>query len=111
MQTAGGTGNKLWFLTWFVDKRNTVEVLMKEENDKWILRQRVNGSIVAKTKGTATILPNVFYDVKVTFDGVKFELFVDGVSLATLPAFAAPNGTLGFRVKKTTGRFGFVIVN
>ena len=111
IQTTGGPGSKLWFLTWFVDKRNTVEVLMKEANDKWILRQRVNGSLVAKTKGIATILPNVFYDVKVTFDGVNFELFVDGVSLATLPASAAPNGTLGFRVKNTTGRFGFVIVN
>jgi uncharacterized delta-60 repeat protein len=111
MQTAGGAGNKLWFLTWFVDKKNTVEVLMKEETNKWILRQRVNGAIVAKTKGAATILPNVFYNVRVTFDGVNFELFVDGISLATLPAFAAPNGTVGFRVKKTTGKFGFVLVD
>jgi uncharacterized delta-60 repeat protein len=109
--TAGGIGNKIWLLAWYVDKQNTIEVLMKEENDRWILKQRSNGSLVAKAKGIATILPNKSYDVKVSFDGTSFSLSVDGFTVATMLAFTSPNGTVGFRVKNTIGTFGFITVN
>ena len=32
MRTAGGTGNRVWLLAWYQDKKNTVEVMMKEAN-------------------------------------------------------------------------------
>ncbi|HEY7159987.1 MAG TPA: hypothetical protein VH815_01955, partial [Acidobacteriota bacterium] len=67
IQTAGGVSNKIFFFGWFQDKQNTVEVLMKEQNDKWVLRQRAGGVVVAKTKSSQNILPNVSYDVKVDF--------------------------------------------
>lgn len=106
ISTAGGPSNKIFFFGWYQDKDNFVEVLMKEEQDKWVIKQIANGVIVAKTKASAVILPNVFYDVKVTFGGTQFTLFVDGVSLVTLNAGATASGTVGYRVKKTTGRFG-----
>jgi uncharacterized delta-60 repeat protein len=111
IRTQGGVGNKIWFFAWYTNKQNTVELLMKEESDKWILRQRVGGSIVAKTKGSGTILPNVFYDVKIEFNGTNFILTVGGTVLATMPAAAVPNGTVGFRIKKTTGSFAFIQVD
>jgi uncharacterized delta-60 repeat protein len=111
IQTAGGLLNKIFFFAWFQDKQNTVEVLMTERNDKWVLRQRASGGIVAKTKALKTILPNVPYDVKVVFDGTTFTLFIDGVSSASMIAGAAPSGTVGYRVKNTTARFAFVCVD
>ena len=111
MQTSGGLSNKLFFFGWFQDKQNTLEVLMKEENEKWVLRQRSGGVVVAKTKVSRLILPNVPYDVKVDFDGTTFTLSIDNVNSASMTAGAVPSGTVGYRVKKTTGRFGFVCVN
>ena len=112
INTAGGGGNRVWLLGWYVDKRNTVEVLMKEEVDKWTVKQRVNGRVVSKGKGLATILPNVNYNVEIRFDGTNFELRVDGNLLATIPAQASvPSGTVGYAVRKTTGNFGYILVN
>ncbi len=111
MSTAGGLRNKVWLLAWYFDKKNYVELLMREENDKWTLKQRSGGSVVAKAKGVSTILPNVFYNVEINFDGTNFTLVVDGVTLTTMPALASPNGTIGFRVKQTTGSISSVVVN
>lgn len=106
IQTAGGASNKIFFFGWYQDRDNLIEVLMKEEADKWVIKQIANGSVVAKTKASATILPNVFYDVRIAFDGTQFTLTVDGVDLVSMNAGATPSGTVGYRVKKTTGRFG-----
>ncbi|HSP69601.1 MAG TPA: Ig domain-containing protein, partial [Bryobacteraceae bacterium] len=111
MQTAGGAGNRVWMLGWYVDSRNTMELLMKEETNKWILKERINGSVVAKQKATATINPNTLYRARVAFDGTQFQVTVDGTPLITLPAHGAHNGTVGFQAKKTVGTFGEVTVN
>ncbi|MCI0443773.1 DUF11 domain-containing protein, partial [bacterium] len=58
MRTTGGAGNRLWLLHHFVDKRNVVELLMKEENDRWVLKHRVNSRVVAKQKYFMQIDPN-----------------------------------------------------
>lgn len=111
IQTAGGVSNQIFFFGWYQDKDNLVEVLMKEEQDKWVIKQISNGAVVAKTKASATIQPNIFYDVRVSFDGTKFTLNVDGVDLVSMNAGATPSGTVGYRVKKTTGRFGNICVD
>ena len=111
MMTAGGPGNKVWMLAWYADKNNTLEILMKEENGKFVVKQRAGGSVVAKAKGMISLLPNVAYNVKVTFDGVAFTLFVNGNPLATLTAAVAPSiGTVGFEAKNTVASFGHVLV-
>ena len=108
--TAGGTGNKISVFAWYADKGNNVEIIMKEESDKFIVKQRAAGTIVAKGKATATVLPNVSYDIKITFDGSAFTLLINGNPVATLPAGATPNGTIGFQVKGTTAHIGQVLV-
>jgi hypothetical protein len=110
--TAGGVGNKIWMLGWYVDKKNALELLFKEENDKIVLKQRSNGAVVTKNKGSLTLSPNVSYQVRVAFDGTIFTVFVDNVPLFTLtPKAAVPVGTVGFYVKGTTGSFGYITVN
>ena len=106
IQTAGGVSNQIFFFGWYQDKDNLLEVLMKEEQDKWVMKQISNGAVVAKEKANAIIAPNIFYDVRVAFDGTKFTLNVDGVDLVSMNAGATPSGTVGYRVKKTTGKFG-----
>lgn len=111
IRTAGGPQNSIWLFAWYKDKANFVELIMKEEKDRWILKQHSAGAVVAKAKGVAPILPNVFYSVKISYDGAKFTLTVDGAVLATTVAGAAPSGTVGYRVKRTTGSFAFIQVN
>jgi len=110
--TAGGVGNKIWMLGWYVDKKNTMELLFKEENDKIVLKQRANGVVVGKNKGTITLNPNTSYQVRVAFDGTIFTVYVDNTPLFTLtPKATVPSGTIGFEVKATTGSFGYITVN
>ena len=88
-----------------------MEVQFKEENDKIILKQRVNGKIVAKAKASFTIDPNTSYVVKVSYDGTIFTVSVNGSSLFTLtPASPVSSGTIGFQAKGTTGSFGYITV-
>jgi hypothetical protein len=109
--TAGGTGNKISMLGWYVDKSNQMELQFKEESDKVVLKQRVNGKIVAKEKASFTIDPNVSYITKVSYDGTIFTVSVNGSTLFTLtPASSVPSGTIGFQAKRTTGSFGFIAV-
>jgi hypothetical protein len=112
LASQGGTGNRIWLLGWYADKKNNVELMMKQESGKWILKQRSNGKIVAKAKGFAAITPNVLYDIMVIFDGAHFTVTVDGSQLMQLtPVAAVPSGTFGFSVKSTTVQVGEVSVN
>lgn len=111
MSTAGGPGNKLSLLSWYVDKNNTIELIMKEETDRWILKQRRFGVLAAKAKGLATILPGVNYDAQILFDGTTYNVVIDGVTLITTPSAFTPSGTVGFQSKRTTGSFGDIAVD
>lgn len=113
VSTTGGTGSKVYMLGWYVDKKNAVELIMNEERDKWILKQRVGGSVVAKAKVMQTIDPNVSYDVQVVFDGTQFQLFLSGNLIFTMPKAAGtkPAGTVGFRVKGTMADFERISVD
>ncbi|HSE43279.1 MAG TPA: hypothetical protein VLH08_21145, partial [Acidobacteriota bacterium] len=84
----------------------------KEENNAWVLKQRSNGTVVAKGKGSANILPNVSYNVELNFDGTNFTLRVDGTLLITMPAGASvPSGTVGYQSRGTTVTVGHILVN
>jgi uncharacterized delta-60 repeat protein len=111
VQSAGGSGSKISMLTWYQDKTNYVEVLIQEQ--KVILKQRVNKKVVAKAKGLTQILPNQSYRVNIQFDGNAFQVFVDGNLLITMnkAAGTSPSGTVGFQVKGTVGTFGEIFVD
>lgn len=110
IRTSGGEFGKVWLVGWNVSTNDRVELLMKEKVDKWVLRQRFNGVIVAKQKASWTILPNGSYFVRLLFDGSVFRVYVGGNLLITLPAAVPPSGTVGFGTIGTTAAFGFIRV-
>jgi choice-of-anchor B domain-containing protein len=112
MSNAGGSNNRAILLAWYVDKKNTVELLMKQETGTWILKQKSNGKVVAKQKALLPINPNQFYDVQLSYDGTQFQVSLDGTVAITMPSAAAvPVGTVGYQVKNTTASFGSINVN
>lgn len=112
MNTAGGTFNRIKILGWNVDKKNRMELLVNEESDRIVLKQIVGGSVVSKNKAQIPIDPNIFYSIRVSFDGTEFNVLVNNSALFSLiPATAVPIGTIGFLVKNTTGQFGYIAVH
>jgi hypothetical protein len=85
-------------------------LILNEERDKWILKQRTGGIVVAKSKASAVLDPQVNYKVVLSFDGSKFNLNVNGTQILSMKAAAAPFGKVGFKAKKTTGIFGLIRV-
>lgn len=111
VQTSGGAGNKIWLLGWYVDKKNTIEFLIKEPNDKILMKQRLGGAIVKKQSAQVSLSPNTKYLWSISFDGAQFVVALDSVTVMTfIPVGAVPAGTVGFQVKKTTSTFGSILV-
>lgn len=112
MQSAGGTGNRVWLLHHFTDNANYIELMMNEENDRWILKQRIGKKVVAKTKVQSTIQPNTTYVARITYDGNIYRVSINGIEILTLvPAGQVTGGTVGLKVKRTTGTFQYISVN
>jgi len=112
MSTAGGSNNRVWLYSWYVDKKNTVELLMKQESGTWMLKQKSNGKILAKQKALLPINPNQFYNVQLSFNGTQFQVSIDGnIAITMNAAGSVPTGTVGYQVKNTTASFGSINVN
>lgn len=110
MKTEGGAGNALYLLGWYENNRNTIELIMKQETGKWVFRQHVNGTIVASDAAHFEIQPDVFHNVEITYNGTDLNLKVDGASILSLTPVGKLFGTVGFKVKNTTGHFGALVV-
>lgn len=114
IMSGGDLRNKISLLAWYVNKGNSMELIAMDTKDKWVLKQRLNGTVVASAKATKVIDANVTYTVRIVFDGTKFDVFVDDLvtPLFSLnPAGPVPTGTFGFQVKRTTGTFGYICVD
>lgn len=104
----GGMGNRVSVFGWYLDSKNNVELLMKQESNRWILKQRSAGHVIAKSKFAppSPLAPGTTYTVDLGFDGTTLHVSIDGVdSIQLLPAAPVPSGTIGFQVKNTTGFF------
>lgn len=109
LQTSGGQGNRVSLIGWYVDKKNLVELMMKEGENKWILKERVGGKSVAKASISQTIDPNTNYRATITYDGSNFLVYIDGILILTVPAPPPTPGTIGVRIKAGTGRFDEIL--
>ncbi|HEY7160581.1 MAG TPA: Ig domain-containing protein, partial [Acidobacteriota bacterium] len=98
-------------IAWYVDKKNYVELILIPAKDKIVLKQRLNGAVILKTKAVTVIDPNTSYQIQLGFNGADFSVMLNGSPILTIPPAATPNGTVGFRVKKGTGRFDQISVN
>jgi hypothetical protein len=109
---SGGTDMRVWLLTHYTDKRNTMELLFKEASDKVILKQRLNGSIVKKAKATVTLDQNVDYAVESVFDGTQFVISINGTPVINFTPAGQPfSGSVGLQTKNGTGAFNYLCVN
>ncbi|HSP07204.1 MAG TPA: BACON domain-containing carbohydrate-binding protein, partial [Acidobacteriota bacterium] len=112
MSSTGGSTGRVWLLGWYAGKTDLVEVLMKEPNDKWVLKQVSGGHVVAKSKFGAAIVPGTVYAVELSFDGTVFHLSIDGVErIVMAPGGPVPSGTVGFQCRNTTAAFDEITVN
>ena len=108
---SGGAGNKVWLFGWYVDKKNTMELLIKEPQDKVLLRERIAGHVVKKQKISAAITPNSSYVFRIAWNGSEFTVLINGSPVMTfVPAGAVPTGTTGFQVANTTASFDYIQV-
>lgn len=105
-------------LGWYQSKKDGVELLVFDDKDKIVLKQRSNGTIVAKQKSLQTVDPGIDYHVHIVNDGTTFQVFWNGggTPVITLNSQAPSIGTVGFRVKSTTkmsttGSFREILVN
>ena len=112
MRSAGGPFNRVWFLFHVQDKNNLVELMMDEGRDRWVLKHRINKAVVAKQKFTSSIDANTDYAVRIRYDGTNYIATINGVDQITLaPGGAVSGGSVGFKVKATTGTFQSITVN
>jgi hypothetical protein len=106
-----GSGARASLLAWYLDIKNYVELIFLPSKNKIQLKQRVNKVVILKASANIVIDPNTSYQTSLSFNGTDFSVSVNGSSLITIPAGATPNGTVGFRVKKGSGRFDEISVN
>lgn len=106
-----GDSGKAWLLGWYQDRKNAIELVMNESSDKWILKERVGGRVVAKRKSSAMIDQNTYYLVRITFDGARFKVMINGAVLISLRAVAPHTGTVGFQTKGAAASFREIVVN
>jgi Beta-propeller repeat/Putative binding domain, N-terminal len=112
MRSAGGPFNRVWFLFHVQDKNNLVELMMDEGRDRWVLKHRINKTVVAKKKFTSSIDANTDHAVRIRYDGTNFIATINGVDQITLaPGGTVTGGSVGFKVKATTGTFQSITVN
>lgn len=114
MMTSRPNDGKIALLGWFVDKKNFMELSAAARTNVWMLKQHVNGNVVARVKATKTIDANVPYTVKLVFDGTKFDVFVDDFDtplMSLIPKGTVRSGTVGLQATGTTGSFAYVCVN
>ena len=112
MRSTNAVGGQVAVLHHYVDKLNLIELVMRVDKGRFILRQRAGGSVVAKANVKMELEPNTDYTVRITYDGTNYVASVDGTDVITLtPGAQVTEGTVGFRVKGTTGTFQRIEVN
>lgn len=103
VQFSGGTLGKLMLNTNFIDKRNTLQLIIKEAQDKAVLKFKSGGFTVSKAKASFIFAPNTPYDFSITYDGTMVTVNVNGSPLITMtPASSLPSGIVAVESKFQT---------
>lgn len=103
-------GGRITLIGWQVNKKNTVDLILNEFANKVVLKHKVNGQTILKTKGIHPIIPNMNHHVQITYTGTAFIVSIDGTQVISINGQAPFSGTPGFKVKGTTGTFGKIVV-
>ena len=102
--------SKIFVEGWYQNGANKVDLLIKPDSDKVILKQKLNGSVVHSAKAAVTIVPGTTYNFRLTLDGAHFILSVDGVEKIRMPASGNPFGNVVLKLKNTSASFYSFVV-
>jgi hypothetical protein len=105
LQSAGGQYGTVALEGWYQDAQNFVELVLKEDIDKWQLKHKSAGSVVAVQSVNYVLQQGVSYKARVKFTGDSFEVYVNDAYLFTVATTAPASGKVGFNVNSTTGTF------
>ncbi len=95
-------GGSVSLLVWYQDKKNYVEVLMKEEKDLVQFIEKINGSKVIRLKATHQLDAGTNYRIRVEQNSGMFSLSINGVGVFPPSMGNSLSGTVGFRIKATS---------
>jgi hypothetical protein len=102
---ASTPGDVLTVVGWYRNANNHVGLAMDEFSNRWTLYQMINGTPVSVTANVDKIIPNLFYDVSLVFDGTTFKAEIGDVPLLQMPLQGEPpRGSAGLRLVNSNGR-------
>jgi hypothetical protein len=84
VQFTGGVFGKTFLNSHFVDKRNTLQLVIKEDLDRAVLKFKSGGVTIDKAKALFTFDPNTPYDISIGYDGTIVTVSVNGSTLITM---------------------------
>jgi hypothetical protein len=99
----GGVFSKNWVYISRTDKKNQIEVLLKVDTGKLVVKDRLF-AVLAKAKADFTWVPGTTYTIVVNYDGVNIDVSVDGTPLIVdfVPARSLPLANTGAAAKNNT---------
>jgi hypothetical protein len=97
------SGSRVSLLVWYTDKKNMVEVRLMPDRGKVLLKQKSNGITVLKKSVVQSLSAGVDYHLQASYNGVNFQIFLNGLLILDQPAGAVPAGLVAFRIKSTNG--------
>lgn len=102
VSTPAGLFSKVFIQGWYQNGGTRVDLMMNTSRNKWVLKQRVGGVVVASAKASKTISPDTTYHVEMFYDGSHIHVVVDGETVIKMaPKVGIPDGKIGFKVKNT----------
>jgi Putative Ig domain len=103
IQFTGGILAKNWLYINRDDKKNQLEVLLKVDQGKVVVKDRFL-AILAKAKADFTFTPNTPYNVVINYDGTNIDVTINGtpVILDFVPARSLPNANTGAAAKNNS---------
>jgi hypothetical protein len=104
IQFSGGPDAKSWIYTHRTDKKNTMEVLFKEEQDRVVVKEKRPVGVVSKAKANFTLNPNTNYHVVIVYNGTTYDVTIDGTPVITgyAPFASLPVENIGAGSKNNT---------
>ena len=112
IQFTGGLLAKNWLYITRVDKKNGLEVLIKADTGRVVVKDR-NLAVLAKAKGLFTFTPNTPYQVVIAYNGTTVDISINGTPVITgfTPARALPTANIGGAAKNNDLLIDNVCVN
>lgn len=103
VQFTGGVDAKNWLYITRVDKKNGLEILLKVEQGKVVVKDR-NQNILAKGKADFTFAPSTPYNVVINYDGTNVDVTINGTPVIVdfVPARVLPTANTGAAAKNNS---------